>query len=77
MEQRDIILVAHNGNHFDIPFLLKSFDIHGIVAAGLPFKGQIDTLSLAKFSITAMIRLGTRRLNEVPGNYHLGTLYQL
>ena len=62
VEQKDIILVAHNGNHFEIPFLFKSFEIHGIVATGLSFKGQIDKLSLDKFSITAsMIRLVTRR----------------
>jgi len=44
---RDIVLVAQNGNRFDIPFPLKSLQTYGGVdIKGVPFKGKIDTIDL-------------------------------
>ena len=69
---RDIVLVAHNGNRFDIPFLFKQFELHGVDLLGIPFKGKIDTLLLAKF----VIRNNLDRNRAPPENYQLGTLYK-
>jgi DNA polymerase III epsilon subunit-like protein len=67
---RDIVLVAHNGNRFDIPFLFKSFEQYGVDITGIPFKGKIDTIDLVKSTIRANITM------RVPDNYQLTTIYK-
>ncbi len=70
-ELRDIVLVAQNGNRFDIPFLFKSFETYGVDIADIPFKGKIDTIELVKKAIAGNAAI------RVPENYRLGTLYKL
>jgi DNA polymerase III epsilon subunit-like protein len=67
---RDIVLVAHNGNRFDFPFLFHSFQSYGVDFHGLPLKGKIDTLDLVKHTIRSNQAL------RVPENYQLRTLYK-
>jgi len=67
---RDIVLVAHNGNRFDIPFLFKSFEVYSVDISGIPFKGKIDTIDLAKCAIRADSTM------RVPDNYQLATIYK-
>jgi len=50
----DIVMVAHYGNRFDVPFLFHAWNTHGINFSSIPFKGQIDTLTLAKRSQEVM-----------------------
>lgn len=45
---KDIVMVAHYGNRFDVPFLFHAWNTHGINFSSIPFKGQIDTLTLAE-----------------------------
>lgn len=61
------MLVAHNENRFDIPFLLSKLpaEINQKV-----FKYQIDTMELAKITIKEL------RLDE-PENYKLFNLYNI
>jgi DNA polymerase III epsilon subunit-like protein len=68
---RDIVLVAQNGNRFDIPFLFKSLDMYGVDIEGIPFKGKIDTIDLVKCAIRQNTTL------RVPENFRLATLYNL
>jgi len=75
----DILLVAHNGSRFDVPFLFHSFRTYGIDISGIPFKGQIDTLSLAKLLVKSPKRTvadGTADSVIAPNNYQLSTLYK-
>jgi DNA polymerase III epsilon subunit-like protein len=68
---RDIVLVAQNGNRFDIPFLFKSLQTYGVDIKGVPFKGKIDTIDLVKHAIRGNATI------RVPENYRLATLYKL
>lgn len=67
---RDIVLVAHNGNKFDVPFLCHSLVAYGIDLTGITFKAKLDTLDLVKH----MIRLS--RTMAPPDNYQLGIMYK-
>jgi len=67
----DIVVVAHNGIRFDIPFLFKSFESYAVDIRGIPFKGKIYTIDLVK---CCAVR-GDQNL-VAPVNYQLGTLYQ-
>ena len=68
---RDIVLVAQNGNRFDIPFLFKSFERYNIDINEIPFKGKIDTIDLAKHAIRQNQNIG------IPENFRLPSLYRL
>ena len=66
----DVILVAHNGRNFDIPFLVSSIRrcSKGDLLQHDLFTYYIDTMELAK-------RVGQKR-RSVPSNYKLNTLHQ-
>ena len=66
----NVILVAHNGSKFDIPFLVSSIrrcQKHNLLNHRL-FQNYIDTLELAK-------RVGQKQ-RAVPSNFRLNTIYQ-
>ena len=68
-----IILVAHNGKRFDIPFLLTSMERHNIpniCSLDDRFGILIDTLELSKKGIRSVAS------RSVPASYSLGNLYQ-
>ena len=69
---KDVILVAHNGVRFDIPFLFSELQRNNINVSHIKIKGQIDTLTLAKSVITTT----SKHRQVIPQNYKLSTLYK-
>jgi hypothetical protein len=67
---RDIVLVAHNGNRFDIPFLCHSLVAYGIDITGITFRAKLDTLELVKHAIKSNTTM------VPPDNFQLGTIYK-
>jgi hypothetical protein len=68
-----IIFVAHNGEVFDIPFLIQQLSVNGMVDTFLQDKRigfGIDTMTFAQKSIQA------NRAAGIPIAYNLGALYQ-
>ena len=68
-----VILVAHNGGQFDIPFLFSSFErcqIHQ-ESTLLMMKYQLDTLHLVKNTLD----IAPRNI-PIPTNRQLATLYK-
>ena len=64
-----VILVAHNGKRFDIPFLFARFDANEIEVPSFMKVYSIDTMLLASRSIVSAPR------SDVPLNYKLQSLY--
>ena len=72
-----IILVAHNGRHIDVPFLLKPMDKYGKTGiwSQVPrFGYAIETLELARNAIRIAPCRELR--GGIPSSYSLGSLYQ-
>ena len=70
----NIILVAHNGKRFDIPFLLtsmKRYNLPDMWSEEERFGFSIDTLELSKKGIQSVASW-----RSVPNSYGLGALYQ-
>lgn len=68
-EEPFIVMVAHNGSHFDVPFLVDSLSFYKVSSRGLNMMHQIDTLLLDKHAVI------TGNLTSTD-NYQLGTLYK-
>lgn len=64
-----VILVAHNGKRFDIPFLFEHFASNRIQVPAFISRFGIDTMNLATRSIVLSPR------SDVPINYKLQSLY--
>jgi inhibitor of KinA sporulation pathway (predicted exonuclease) len=67
----DIILVAHNGRAFDVPFLMRSIVRHNLEClwGDSRFGFTIDTLHISK-------QLFQNKATRQPTNQKLGTLFQ-
>jgi DNA polymerase III alpha subunit (gram-positive type) len=70
-EVDDIILVAHNGRAFDVPFLMRSIACHNRerLWRDSHFGFTIDTLHISK-------QLFQNKATRQPTNQKLGTLFQ-
>jgi DNA polymerase III epsilon subunit-like protein len=69
----DIILVAHNGKRFDIPFLLSAMDRYQLTnlwSGDRRFRLAIDTMELSKKTVQSVGQIA------IPTSYSLGKLYQ-
>ena len=71
-EDMEIVLVAHNGKNFDIPFLLNAFKKSDINMT-ISIKYFIDTLEVVK-DVYSNNR--SRSGGSAPPNYKLATLYE-
>lgn len=69
-----LVLTAHNGNRFDIPFLLSSFTKHQVAGwemLSTKYKiFKLDTMLLAKHAVQVC------NLQRIPDRYRLSDLYQ-
>ena len=65
-----MILVAHNGKRFDIPFLFARFEVNGIEVPSFMSRFSIDTMLLVSHSIVA-----PSPRSDLPLNYKLKSLY--
>ena len=63
-----ILLVAHNGERFDVPFLLAAMDHHVVLLGGIDFSCHLDIMLLSVCAV---------RANKLPisSNYKVGTMY--
>ena len=70
---KNVVLVAHNGKRFDIPFLMASLERYKISHLWLEeskFGFSIDTLELSRKGVQSVAS------RNVPASYSLGALYQ-